>query len=122
MPKHAGGRPPGRLNKRTVEARETARLFLNSVPQSELRLAWKRALKASPTEALRIYHIALEFQAPKLSRVQVAGDPDKPFVMVERVYVEKGGAPADLTSSDRAHVERLLRGDRARLPAGHDEE
>lgn len=89
-PPRAGmGRPKGVPNKATKAFRETVQALLEQ--NSENVSKWlsavaagdpDRDVKPDPGKALDLLAKLAEFAAPKLSRTEVAGDPDKPLQTV----------------------------------------
>lgn len=89
-PPRAGmGRPKGIPNKATKAFRETVKALLED--NSENVSKWltavaegdpDRDVKPDPGKALDLMAKLAEFAAPKLSRAEIAGDPDKPLQTV----------------------------------------
>ena len=82
------GRPKGIPNKATTAFRETVTRLLEG--NSENVAIWLDQVatgggdpdKADPAKALDLLAKLAEFAAPKLSRAEVAGDPDAPLKTV----------------------------------------
>ncbi len=82
------GRPAGSVNKATKTFRETINTLLEG--NAENVSIWLDQVatgngdpdKADPAKALDLLAKLAEFAAPKLSRAEVAGDPDAPLKTV----------------------------------------
>lgn len=81
-----GGRKPGSPNKVTVEFRETVRKLLEENTENvgkwlDLVAMGDKSndVKPDPGKALDLLAKLAEYAAPKLSRTEVSGDPDKPI-------------------------------------------
>ena len=82
------GRPSGRPNKVTQEARQAIALF---VDQNAHRLAeWLDAvaegditndIKPNPAKAFELFQSVVEYHIPKLARTEHAGDANNPIEM-----------------------------------------
>lgn len=82
------GRPAGSVNKATKTFRDTINTLLEG--NAENVSVWLDQVatgngdpdKADPAKALDLLAKLAEFAAPKLSRAEVAGDPDAPIKTV----------------------------------------
>ncbi len=79
------GRPPGALNKTTVEFRQTIQQLLDGNRENVSR--WLTLVaegdgtdncKPDPGKALDLLAKLAEYAAPKLARTEIAGDPSNP--------------------------------------------
>lgn len=87
-----GGRAPGTPNKATTEFRNTVTALLEGNAQNVAQ--WlsdvangneAKGLKPDPAKALDLMAKLAEFAAPKLQRVEHAGDPLAPVRTVNRI-------------------------------------
>ena len=96
-----GGRQAGTPNKATKEFRHTvASLLASNAENVALWLAQVADghgdVKADPAKALDLLAKLAEFAAPKLGRMELAGDPDNPIQIqkIERVIVDSSNPNA----------------------------
>jgi len=78
-PKNTGGRPPGRGNNATVNAREAIARFVDgNAPRLQ---AWldEIAIKDGPAAAFRCFADIVEYHVPKLARTEVVGPGGTPL-------------------------------------------
>ena len=73
-----GGRVAGTPNKATVRAKEAIAAFVDG--QSERVVGWMEEIyrDKGALEALKAYHMFLEFHVPKLARTEHTGDKNNP--------------------------------------------
>ncbi len=73
-----GGRGKGSLNKKTAEERDRAGRVLKLI---ETKYLAKDIKQLSPHQRTMLYCDMMEYKAPKLSRTEHIGDPEKPIEM-----------------------------------------
>lgn len=73
-----GGRRKGSLNKKTLEEIDRAGRVLDIIESKYLE---KDITKLTPNQRMMLYADMMEYKAPKLSRMTVAGDKDSPIEM-----------------------------------------
>ena len=90
-----GGRVAGTPNKATAEFRQTVTALLEkNAANVDLWLQQVASgsgdVKPDPAKALDLLAKLAEFGAPKLSRAEVAGDPENPigFQIIQRTIVD----------------------------------
>lgn len=71
-PKNPGGRPPGRLNKKTASGREAIANFVDG-NTDRLNALLDRIAEDDPIEAFKAIMSVVEYHIPKLQRTEVTG-------------------------------------------------
>jgi hypothetical protein len=81
----------GRPNKATERARQAIAVFVED--NTERLQGWLDEIAASdgPKAAFMCFSDLIEYHVPKLTRTELAGDPDNPLTIqtIERVIVHK---------------------------------
>lgn len=95
LPKKGPGRPPGMPNKATADARQAIAKFVDGnahrltewldqvaagVKTSDPETGEEKFIVApNPAKAFDMFQSVVEYHVPKLARMEVAGDQDKPL-------------------------------------------
>lgn len=81
------GRPPGRSNNATLDARKAIADFVDG--NAHRLVEWlDRIAEDNPAKAFELYQSVIEYHVPKLARSELVGDPAKPLQQHLKVTFE----------------------------------
>ena len=75
------GRPKGKPNRKTEEAKAVALSFLQRRTVEEIEALWEQAKAESASKAMSMWLTSQEFVIPKLGRTEVSGPDGEPLTI-----------------------------------------